>query len=470
VLVRFAALALLLLTACTSAASSDVEPNNPDVTPPPPADTPPAEDTTTCAEHQKDFDALAKKFGDQLASQNVASGALAIVCQSKRVFAKGFGNGITDTTRFQLASITKVFTSTLALRMAEKGKLRLDEPVRDQLTFLDGQTPYTRPFTWAELLSHSSGFPTGFDDENLDLEPRIRSHAKDPLWSPPGAVFNYSNEGFAVAGLGLQIAAGEPFGPMLEREVFANAGMTGASMDAARVQKEGNFATGVSSDGGGPVLPTDGYLASTYYGPMGGAWVSSRDLAKFAQTLIAGGGTLLTKDSLGAMTTPRISGFPGTKYGLGMEITDHAGITTWSHSGGVAGFGSYMSIAPSEGFAYVMMIASDEGWVELEADAFQAFTGKTLAPPATPAPQPTDAADTKADYTSISLGKLTVRDATPGLELFFEKDNKAVPLTPTKVRDVWEFTALDGYPDTATFWRENGAPKYLVTGLGVGSR
>lgn len=457
--------AALFVTACSSAAPDSRTSKAPPADAPPP-DAPPAEDTTTCAEHQKDFDALSQRFSNELGG---ASGALAIVCQSKRVFAKGFGKGVTETTRFQIASITKVLTATLALRMAERGKIKLDEPVRDQITFLDGQSPYARPFTWAELLSHSSGFPTGFDDENLDLEPRIRSHAHDPLWSPPGAVFNYSNEGYAVAGLGLQLAAGEPFAGMIQREVFANAGMTGASMDAAAVEKDGNFAVGKSSDG--DVKPTDGYLASTYYGPMGGAWVSSKDLAKFAQTLIAGGGTLLSKDALATMTTPRVDGFPGARYGLGLEITDHGGVTTWSHSGGVAGFGSYMSIAPSEGFAYVMMIASDEAWVDLEKDAFHAFTGKTLADPAVEAPQPSDAADVKGDYDSVTLGKLTVRDATGGgLELFSAKDNKAVALTPTHARDVYGFTASDGYPDEATFRRVSGTVKFLVTGLGVGSR
>jgi CubicO group peptidase (beta-lactamase class C family) len=456
----------LLVTACSQAASSDVQPISGPATVP---DAPLAQEDTTCAEHEKDFDTLAKKFQADLVGQGVPSGALAIVCQSKRVFAKGFGKGITDTTRFQIASITKVLTATLALRMAEQGKLRLDEPVRDQLTFLDGQAPYDRPFTWAELLSHSSGFPTGFDDENLDLEPRIRAHAHDPLWSPPGAVFNYSNEGYAVAGLGLQLAAGQPFASLVEREIFANAGMKNATMDAARLEKEGNFAVGKSEDG--DVHPTDGYLASTYYGPMGGAWVSARDLASFAQTLISGGGTLLTKESLKAMTTPRIDAFPGSKYGLGLEISDHGGITTWSHSGGVAGFGAYMSIAPSEGFAYVMMIGSDEAWVDLEKAAFEKFTGKPFADPPLESPRPTDAADAKGDYESISLGKLTVRDASGGgLEVFSTKENKAVPLSPMGARDVYSFTASDGYPDEATFRRVNGSVAYLVSGLGVGTR
>jgi len=44
------------------------------------------------------------------------------------------------------------------------------------------------------------------------------------LWAPPGAVFNYSNDGFALAGLLLQTAGNETFGPLLEAEVMAPRG------------------------------------------------------------------------------------------------------------------------------------------------------------------------------------------------------------------------------------------------------
>lgn len=463
--------------ACSVAPSAERGPSDA------PASTPPATGddavaSTACEEHKADFDAVVAKLEAAIKADKIPGAAIAIVCRGDRIFSAGVGktvrggsDPVTAKTRFQIASITKTFTTTAALRLAERGIIHLDSPVREQLPFLDAQTPYTRPFTWAELLSHTAGFPTGFDDENLDLEPRIRAHAKDPLWSPPGAVFNYSNEGFAVAGLGLQLAAGEPIGALIEKEVFGPAQMTGATMDAVRLMKEGNYAVGLAEDDT-LVNPTDSYLASSYYAPMGGAWASAEDMAKFARELLKGGGTLLHTESLAEMSKARTRAWPGTSYGLGLEVADHGGIITWSHSGGVAGFGSNLVMVPSEGFAIVTLLNGESGFPQLEGDALAAFAAKTLAEPAVEAPQPKDSDDAIGIYTSVSLGQVTVQKAATGggLEVVLGKANKTVPFKPGRARDSFTFEAPDGYPDDVMLWRVNGAVRFFVAGTGVGER
>lgn len=477
------AIALLALgaAACSAASPSNPGRSDPHDVPGGPETPAPSDDpiaSSACEEHKADFEAIVAKLDAAIAADKIPGASVAIVCRGERIFSAGVGkttkggpDAVTGKTRFQIASITKTFTSTVALRLAERGTIHLDSPVREQLPFLDGQTPYTRPFTWAELLSHTAGLATGFDDGNLDLEPRIRAHAKDPLWSPPGAVFNYSNEGFAVAGLGLQLAAGTPIGALIEKEVFGPAQMTGATMDAVRVTKEGNFAVGLAEDGT-LVNPTDSYLASTYYAAMGGAWASAEDMAKFARELVKGGGALLQKGSLAEMSKARTRAWPGTSYGLGLEIADHGGVVTWSHSGGVAGFGSNLVMVPSEGFAIVTLFNGETGFPRLEDDALAAFAGKRLAEPAVEAPQPSDAGDAVGTYTSVSLGQLTVRKAATGggLELVLGKANKTVALEPAGARDSYTFLAPDGYPDDVMLWRVNGSIAFFVAGTGVGQR
>lgn len=466
-------------TACSAASSAPSSGSRdargaPDA---PPSGEPPAA-SSACEEHKADFDALVAKLAAEIAAEKIPGASVAIVCGGERIFAAGVGktvkggaDAVTGKTRFQIASITKTFTSTVALRLAERGAIHLDSPVREQLPFFDGQSPYTRPFTWAELLSHTAGLATGFDDGNLELEPRIRAHAKDPLWSPPGAVFNYSNEGFAVAGLGLQLAAATPIGALIEKEVFAPAQMTGATMDAVRLTSEGNFAVGLAEDGT-LVHPTDSYLASTYYAAMGGAWASAEDMAKFARELVKGGGALLQKGSLAEMSKPRTRAWPGTSYGLGLEVTDHGGVVTWSHSGGVAGFGSNLVMVPSEGFAIVTLFNGETGFPRLDEAALAAFTGKRLAEPAVEAPQPNDAADAIGTYTSVSLGQLTIKKAATGggLELVLGKANATVALEPGGARDSYTFMSPDGYPDDVTLWRIDGSIAFFVAGTGVGQR
>ncbi len=460
-----------------SPAPSGPKPSSPDSDDHPASSDP---TSTACSEHQADFDALVAKLGAAIAKDRIPGAGIAVVCNGERIFAAGVGKSkkggaepVTGNTRFQIASITKTLTATVALRLSERGALPLDHPVRDQVTFLDGQSPYARPFTWLELLSHTAGFPTGFDDDNLDLEPRIRAHAEDLLWSPPGAVFNYSNEGYAVAGLGLQIAAKMPFAALVEKEVFAPAQMTGATMDAARVEKEGNFAAGLTEDGE-TVMPTDGYLASTYYGPMGGAWASAGELAKLARELVRGGGALLSKESIATMTKARTPAFPGSSYGLGLEIAERGGLVTWSHSGGVSGYGANLVMVPSKGFAIVTLLNGETGFPELESDALQAFAGSPL-PRAEPAPpSANEEEEIVGTYKSVSLGTVTVRKANGGLEIILGKAGKTTALESEGVRDTYFFEAPDGYPDVAQFWRtepnQQGAVRFLVAGTGVGER
>src|SRR5256885_3647680 len=98
------------------------------------------------------------------------------------------------------------------------------------------------------------------------------------------------------------------------------------------------------------------------------------------------------------MTTPKTPAWPGSSYGIGLEIADHAGTIVWSHSGGVAGYAAWMMMVPSDGFALVLLLDSDGGWVDLDAQAYKAFTGKTLAQTKRDAPQPADADAAVGDY------------------------------------------------------------------------
>jgi CubicO group peptidase (beta-lactamase class C family) len=432
-----------------------------------------------CSEHQKDFDDLVAKLKTQIESQNIPGAGIAVVCKGSRVFSAGVGlkkkgetDAVTATTRFQIASITKTLTATAAMRLAERGVIDLTGPVRANIPGFDGASPYSRPFTWSELLSHTSGFPTDFEnDSTLDLATRVNNHAHEPLWAPPGTVFNYSNDGYAVAGFGLQNAAGISIRDVIQNEVMGPAGMANATMDPDKVESEGGYAVGHADDGTF-VGPKTTYLGSTYYAPMGGAWASADDMAKFAQALMTADGPLLKKASLDDMTKPRTKAWPGTSYALGIEVIDHAGTAEWTHDGGVAGFGAFMAMVPSAGFAYVILLNSESGFVDLEKDAYRAFTGSSLAEPTVEQPVDADLDEEVGVYQSSQLGTLTVTKSGDGLKLTIGNENRTVDLESGGARYDYTFKASDGFPADAVFWRDPSTTRirFLATEVGVGER
>ena len=106
-----------------------------------------------------------------------------------------------DDTVFDVASLTKLFSTTVLMTLVEEGLLDLDGPIADHLPSF-GATD-RRSVTLKHLLSHTSGLP---DLLRLwidwpDPEARRRAVLDVPLRSPTGTAFEYSDIGYIVAGV-----------------------------------------------------------------------------------------------------------------------------------------------------------------------------------------------------------------------------------------------------------------------------
>lgn len=431
----------------------------------------------TCPADAAAFDSFVQGLRADLQSKGVVGGAVAIVCGGDTVYAAGMGttsaegSPVTATTRFQLASLTKTFTAVLGARLAQRGALSLDDAASQWVPFVNTSAPYTSGFTFAQLLAHTAGYPTEVPGADYSsLEGSFQANASVGLWSPPGAVFNYSNDGYALAGLVAQKAGGQSFASLVETEVFAPAGMTGARMNAQTVQSEGDYAVGHSSWTGETYHPTDGYLAAPYYGPMGGGWASATDLARFAQLLIKGGGDLLNAESMAALTTPRTPTSWGASrsYGLGLIVDDLDGAPVWSHSGSVAGFLSELTVVPTRGFAIAILVNTDDYFPYVLEEAVSKFTGAPLPYPAIDDSfHAEDMDDHVGTYQSSALGTVVVSKSGSQMQISYNGQTKS--LSPA-YRDTYSFEYDTWGPLDAFFWREGGEVKYLVTLAGIGAK
>ncbi len=160
--------------------------------------------------------------------------ALAIGRHGEIVRLRGYGhlswNGdsdaVTDSTLYDIASLTKVVGTTSAIMLlVERGQLDLDRPIYHYLPFWPYQGDHGR-ITLRHLLSHTSGLPAG---ANLWTTPgrteKIERIAQMQLTSEPGTLTRYSDLGMIVAAAVIEAVAAERLDDFLYREVFRPLGL-----------------------------------------------------------------------------------------------------------------------------------------------------------------------------------------------------------------------------------------------------
>src|ERR1043165_778439 len=327
-------------------------------------------------------DALFKSFDHP----NAPGASVMVIHNGKSVFAKGYGlaNLVTKTpcttnTNFRLASVTKQFTAMAVLILADKGKLRLDE----NLTAFFPEFPdYGKQITVHHLLTHTSGLldyedliPPGttlpvLDQDVLrvlmentgdspqagvqrvawtenpaenearlkrELQPRGGRPAETPkrtTYFPPGSQFRYSNSGFALLALIVEVRSGETFARFLKDNIFEPLKMANTLAYEQGLAVVPNRAFGHTpkssplspSDGerGSSFERTDQSLTSSVLGD-GGIYSSVVDLAKWDAALY--GRKLVSDSTLRVAFSPATAtDKPGRSYGLGWFISEYRGL------------------------------------------------------------------------------------------------------------------------------------------------
>lgn len=227
----------------------------------------------------------------------VARGGSRLLAEARGLAHRGFSVPNTLDTRFDTASLGKLFTAAAAFRLTDRGILGLDESVRD-IADLEG-TKIPADVTLRHCLSHTSGITDDADEEagedyeviwkakpcylvreTKDFLPQFAY--KEPLF-PAGIKSRYNNCAYVLVGLALEKRTGLPFREIVETEVFGPAGMTGAGYFA----KDG--VDPLVAEGYATVRPAEGETAGFRknifaYPPIGspdaGAFVTVQDLAR----------------------------------------------------------------------------------------------------------------------------------------------------------------------------------------------
>jgi DNA-binding MurR/RpiR family transcriptional regulator/CubicO group peptidase (beta-lactamase class C family) len=239
----------------------------------------------------------------------------------------------TDTI-FDLASLTKLFTTTLLLGLVDGGALSLDAPIHPHLpTFASG---IRRSVSMRHLLTHTSGLPALLNlwTDWSDVAARRAAVLGVPLERSPGAAFSYSDLGFIVAGFLAEEITGMSLAELVSERVCRPLGMTDTGFLPAAASRDRIAATEDEAYAGRGMLRGSVHDENAWSlgGAVGHAGVfgTAGDLARLGEALRLGGALdgvrILKEETVGEMLRDQLPDWidPGFRQGLGVRITDPA--------------------------------------------------------------------------------------------------------------------------------------------------
>jgi CubicO group peptidase (beta-lactamase class C family) len=310
----------------------------------------------------------------QLQANGVPGGAIAIVSNGTLSNASGVGvknhsndSQVRPDTLFINCSITKMLTAGGVMTLVDEGTVDTDAPVTNYVPYFSLRSPFNpSDITVHHCLTHTSGIPDYIEvrcDTDSDALSRwFRLNSGFPLWSPPDRLWNYSNLGYSLAGLVVEEMSGLPFAEAMKQRIFTPAGMTEATYFPNEVISSGNYAIGHSYEDGElrhTIFP-DTYHCPLGY-PPGLLWASAMDMAHYCEILLAGGGEVLTVESVNKMKDKLVDTrqYPGMYYAYGLMTIDVNDFTMVYHDGGITGFRTTFYMIPEHNFGVVVMLNAD---------------------------------------------------------------------------------------------------------------
>jgi len=303
-----------------------------------------------------------------LTSSGAPSASIAVVRDGRLVYEKAYGSArvgtpavpATPAMRYSIGSISKQFTSTALLLLAEEGKLSLDDRVAKWFPDLTR----ANEITIRQLLSMTSGYQDYWPQDYVmpdmlkDTTPAaiMKGWAQKPLDFEPGTRWQYSNTNYVIAGQIVERVSGQPLSAFLRARVFEPLKMTSvvdtdqAPLGAADPMRYQRFALGPPRQ-----APKEG---KGWMSAAGELAMTAADLARWDIAVMDR--TVLKPSSYGELEREVLlaSGAP-TGYGLGVNVAVTGGRRQISHGGEVSGFTARNEIYPDEKVAIVVLVNID---------------------------------------------------------------------------------------------------------------
>ncbi|MDP2309974.1 MAG: serine hydrolase domain-containing protein [Pseudomonadota bacterium] len=279
---------------------------------------------------------------------------------------------VTPDTLFRIGSLSKMVAGAALAEEVAAGRIDLDAPASVLLGDIPLAAPHTlESVTLGQVMSHTSGIESLGLSRTCDPDPAHLTEALTEMsqdwamWTPPGELYHYSNNGYALLGLAAERSAGVEF-PTLAQGLFDGAGMTTATYDWVEAYGS-DHATGHTMDvATGRPLSYRGLeeRACVVGFPPGGVMASARDVAQQVRVLLNGGEGWVSPAAWELMTTQGYNRSDTSGYGFGLQSSSYRGFPSYTHHGSVGGFFAMVWAVPSEGLGVVVLLNSDHNVVD----------------------------------------------------------------------------------------------------------
>lgn len=331
----------------------------------------------------KQIDSVAEKT---LSTFNVPGVAVAVIKDGKVIHSKGYGirsikNNlkVDENTLFGVASNTKAMTAASLGMLVDEKKITWDTKVTDVIPEFKLYDPYvTNEFTVRDLLTHRSGLGLGAgdlmiwpDSSTVDKAQLIHNLRYLKPVSSFRTKYDYDNLLYIVAGEVVARVSGMTYDNFIETRIFKPLGMSKTAASWYRLKDKSNVIDGHApyEDKLLPVGLSFGEIANA----AGGVYSNVTDMSKWITAMINGGkyGDNLDKKLFSAavakeLWTPQTlinNGNPASfsSYGLGWFLSSVNGTFQATHTGGLSGIVTQVTILPELKLGIIVLTNQQSG-------------------------------------------------------------------------------------------------------------
>ncbi|CQR52578.1 serine hydrolase [Paenibacillus riograndensis] len=341
---------------------------------------------TTGVTEAKEAEAFADQFFNQPQIKKQLAGAAVVLVKNNQVLLeKGYGYADISSkkpidpekTVFRVASISKLFTATAVMQLAEQGTIDLHADLQTYLGDLNIVNKTNKTLTMEHLLTHTSGFDytdsAGGSAQEISNKQFIKENVPT-IVREPGEAYRYDNYAFNLQGYIVERMTGVPFTQYVQEHIFKPLGMGSSSFKLTPGLRK---ALAVPYTAQKDPIPE--YPSRPAESPDGGMFSTGRDMAQFMIAQLNGGqlagARILSGDSVKDMQQihhqihPQV---PGTGYGFeSFYQNSYNGQRVIGKGGDLPGYHSWMWLMPEQKVGGFVIFNSDGP--DLREKFFKAF-------------------------------------------------------------------------------------------------
>ncbi|MCI0550666.1 MAG: beta-lactamase family protein [Anaerolineae bacterium] len=321
---------------------------------------------------------ISRRIVSEMKRLNVPGVAIGIWHKGKE-FTSGFGTTsvehslpVTSDTLFQTGSISKTFTGTLMMMLAEQSKVNLDAPVRKYIKDLKlRDANVAKNVTLRHLLTHMGGWVGDYfnDFGNGDdaLDRMVKDISKLPQVQPLGTIWSYNNTGFNIASRVIEIATKKPYEQAAQEMLFDPLGLDMSFFYPSDILFTHRFVVGHQKVKDKIQVARPWAIGRAGNG-VGGVISTVHDLLKYARFHMGDGKSesgkrVISRKSLEAMRVPQVNAGGRGDMGITWFIRYADALKVYAHGGATNGQQAYFFYIPEKDFALAILTNSDDGGV-----------------------------------------------------------------------------------------------------------